>query len=616
MNRNTLLVVLTIALAVAASACSSSSPTITISTPPPASLEINGSASIAATTTHDSGEGVDWSCAPAGSCGTLNPTHTASGASTVYTAPSASGTVTITAASTKKASVTATATVTINPVATVSDLTGTYTFFANGYDINGAPVSVAGSIALDGAGNVTGGEQDEFDLSAVTPIATADPIMPASGAYTVGDDGRGSLAITPTTATPYTLSFAVVNSDHALIIQFDDNATTAGSLDLQTSTAVPANGGYSFASLDSADAFVFGGVVTSDGTSTFTDPSDADDDFQGTAFIDFDASGGGFSPTDASGRGTLTLFDETFGSTLQFAYYVVGPEAFRIVQIDGNTFLAGSMYGQGSTSGAFTTASLGTVVFGQAGQTDQGLGFYSAAGQFATDGTSAFSTGVADANLGDGTPVLAGDLTAGTLYSVFTDGYTGIVLGADLDATVPTLQNFGAYLVDPALNVTDPNNTSGGGGGLMLDLDGDSLGAGFVTPQTAGGSFAGNFATQQDAIYNTGGFNLAYDLVGQFVSDGVSSFTGLVDQNDLFNTMLNPGVTISGTFTADAANPGRSTATVTVNGAATPAAISIYAASSSLQVHIDTDTTATTSGSPPVTVFTGTIALGVNEQQQ
>src|SRR5580700_10805413 len=176
MNRKTLLIFVTIALAVVASACSSSSPTITISTPPPASLEINNSASIAATTTHDSGAGIDWSCAPAGSCGTLNPTHTASGASTVYTAPSASGTVTITASSTKKASVTATATVTINPVATVSDLTGVYTFYANGWDAaNSAPYSVAGSVMLDGSGNITGGEQDFFDLFTPTLI-TADPI--------------------------------------------------------------------------------------------------------------------------------------------------------------------------------------------------------------------------------------------------------------------------------------------------------------------------------------------------------------------------------------------------------------------------------------------------------
>ena len=137
MNRKTLLIVLTVAVAFIASACSSPSPTVTITTAPPATLEINQSATIAATTTHDSGEGVDWSCAPAGSCGTFNPTHTASGATTVYTAPSASGTVTITATSTKKASVTATSTVTITPIASSSTLSGQYAFYISGFDAGG-----------------------------------------------------------------------------------------------------------------------------------------------------------------------------------------------------------------------------------------------------------------------------------------------------------------------------------------------------------------------------------------------------------------------------------------------------------------------------------------------
>ena len=287
MNRKTLLIVLTIALAVVASACSSSSPTITISTPPPASLEINGSASIAATTTHDHGAGVDWSCAPAGACGTLSPTHTDSGASTTYTAPSASGTVTITASSTKKPSVTATATVTINPVATVGDLTGTYTFYINGFDSAfGAPYSVVGSVTFDGAGNITGGEQDLFDTGSDT-IINADPIVAGSGVVTVGDDGRGSITITPTTAAPETLSITVVNSSHALIEEFDLGATSAGSLDLQTApTSVPTNGN-AFTLLDIDDAFVFGGVVTSDGTSTFT-AGEADDDVAGGTNLGFD----------------------------------------------------------------------------------------------------------------------------------------------------------------------------------------------------------------------------------------------------------------------------------------------------------------------------------------
>jgi len=601
MNRKTLLVVLTVAFAVVASACSSPSPTVTISTPPPASMEINSSASIAATTTHDSNEGVTWSCSPS-PCGSFNPTTTLSGATTVYTAPSTSGSVTITATSNKKATVTATATVTITPVATVADLTGTYTFYINGWDFNGAPYSVAGSVALDGAGNVTSGEQDYFDLSSGN-IFPADPIVAGTGTVTIGDDGRGSITLTPTAAPPETLSIAVVNSNHALIEEFDSNATSAGSLDLQTAPTSLPTGGNAFSMLDTTDAFVFGGVVTSDGTSMFT-TGEADDDFQGGVNFSFTTGGGFSTANDAAGRGTLTLDDATFG-TLEFAYYVVGPEAFRLIQIDGVTFAAGSMYGQGSATPAFSAASLtGSFVFGQAGETFSGFGLYSAAGQFTTDATSAFTAGVADANLGDGTPVLAGDLTAGSFYGVLASGYGAIALPG---TTTDGLANFGVYLTDPALNIADPNNAGGGGGALMVNLDTNTFGNGYLVPQVAGAVSPGNLAFNEDGAYvnsTTGSF---FDLVGQVFSDGTSAFSGLADFNDVLNTGLNPAVSFTGTITADSANPGRSTVVSTLNGSTTPNNLTVYQASSALGLYVDVDSSASA---------VGTVAIGAIEAQQ
>ena len=227
MNRKALLIALACTVAMFLSACGGggghttppATPTISITTAPAAMLEINGSTPVAATVANDStNAGVDWTCTPTGSCGSFNPAHTASGASTTYTAPSASGMVTITADATAMSSVTATASVTVNPIATASDLTGTYTFYANGFAASGAPISVVGSVALDGAGDITGGEQDYFDSTTPSVIA-ADPITAATAAYTVGNDGHGTITITPTTAAPETLSFTVVNNNHALIIE-------------------------------------------------------------------------------------------------------------------------------------------------------------------------------------------------------------------------------------------------------------------------------------------------------------------------------------------------------------------------------------------------------------
>jgi hypothetical protein len=101
--------------------CNNQPITVTLSTPPPASIPVNGTATIAATVLHDSRMGgVTWSCTPGNSlatCGSFSSTTTASGATTIYTAPPGAGSVTITATSVTNPMKTASATVTVNAVA-------------------------------------------------------------------------------------------------------------------------------------------------------------------------------------------------------------------------------------------------------------------------------------------------------------------------------------------------------------------------------------------------------------------------------------------------------------------------------------------------------------------
>jgi hypothetical protein len=614
MNSKTLLAAVAIAIPMLVTGCSSNPKTpppgpgtITISTAPPASMEVNQSATIAATATGDlTTAGVDWSCTPVGTCGTFNPAHTASGGTTVYTAPRTAGPVTIIAASTETPATTATASVTITAVATATNLTGTYTFFANGEDANQVPTSVAGSIVINGTtGMVTGGEQDYFD-DAVPTIFPSDPIT--GGTIVVGSDGRGTLTLTPTSAPAETFSITVVNNKHILITEFDTQVTSDGALDLQTApTSVP-TGGNAYALLDASDANAFGGVLTSNGT--IATATESDDDLIGAVDFDFLTMTIAFTPPDPSGRGTVTFVDPNFNGAAPFtlAYYVVGPEAFRLIEFDGVGFATGSMYGQGT--GTFSGASLGSkFVFGQAGieAPGTGIGSYSAAGQFAGNGTTAFASGVADVNLGDGTPVLAGSLTAGTgtSYFVNADGYAGVVLTGGTGANTDGLANFGFYLTDPAINVADPNSTSGGGGAVMLDLDANDIGVGIVAPQATTPTFSGNYAISLDGFFITT-TDSYFSLLGEVTSDGTSKVAGLADYNE-GEIALNPGVTLAGTYTADATNAGRSTMQLTINGAATPNNLTLYQASSALVLQIDVD-----SPSPAV----GTIGFGVFEQQQ
>jgi hypothetical protein len=582
----------------------SSAPSVSLTTAPPSMATVNQTALIAASVSNDSSNaGVDWSCSPTPSCGTFTPAHTASGATTVYQAPDASGSVTITAASTKAPTKTASSTVTIGGPS-VSALTGTYTFFAAGVNTNYNPSNVAGSIALDGNGNVTGGEQDRADLNAGVNAGGTSPDVITGGTITMGSDGRGTLTVTATAWGTETFSITWVNYNHLLITQFDGNATSEGSMDFQTAPSSVPNGGNAFALGEPPYTyFSFGGVITSDGTNITA--GEADDNYANSS-PDFDfnpAVSSAIAPPDAAGRGTILLYDAYYNADLQFAYYVVGPEAFRLVEIDATDCLVGSMFGQGSTAGNFTTASLkGSFVFEQNGWTNPA--WFAVAGQFTADGTSTFSSGQMDVNDGNDAPYLAADIS-GSTYGVNPDGYGSIALSPTNGSY---LANIGIYLVDPAINITDPNTPLDGGGALITQLDdttsasgaGSGPAAGFAAPQSTGASFSGNYAFNQDG-YGDLANGQSYDLIGQLNSDGTSSLTGTADFNDLFGTGQSSGLSVAGTFAADNSHPGRSTAQVTLNGSTTADSLTLYQAGGNLLLHVDiTDSS--------------TVALGVVEK--
>ncbi len=93
--------------------------TVSFATPPPATLGVNSSVTVSANVANDNTDaGVDWTvtCGTPGSCGSVNPAHTASSGATVYTAPSSvpfGSTVTITATSTANSAGTVSGNVTI-----------------------------------------------------------------------------------------------------------------------------------------------------------------------------------------------------------------------------------------------------------------------------------------------------------------------------------------------------------------------------------------------------------------------------------------------------------------------------------------------------------------------
>src|ERR1700693_321616 len=522
---------------------------VSISQTPPGILAPSATAQITATIT-GTGEGVTWSCSPgnsASTCGSFNPSTTTTGVATTYTAPpTAVGNVSITATSLKNAAASASVNVTIT---TSAGLAANYSFYLSGFDNSTSLVySLAGSVAVASNGTVTG-EQDFNDGSGLTSPEPGGDMITGGNLSFDPTTGLGTLTLNTNNKHlgvngTETLSLNFVNSDHALIIQADGFATSSGSFDLQTLPSTPA-GGYSF-TLSGAGSTgtttFYGGGFSLSGTSLTSGIFDENHGGHATTNHSFT---GTLSSADSFGRGTLT----GTGIAGTIVYYIVGPEALRLIDVDTAGTLVGSAFGQGN--GNFTVASQNSVFSVQSNLA--GFILYSAVGEIFPAGAN--FTGVADVNeaaVGSGDAVSI----SGT-FSVGTNGYGSLDITSGNFGDVST---FGVYATDPNLNINDPNNTAfGGGGAVVVDLDTNVAGSGVMVPQTdnATASFTGGYALGlQDTVIVPGEF----DFVGNATASGTTfSGTGtLSDPALLFQVaQVNPGTTFSDTISPDGANQGR-----------------------------------------------------------
>jgi len=557
-NRKLLLVIL-VAFSTAYFAGCSSNPkhlSITITTAPPASIAPGASVQIAATETGTMAS-IDWTCTPgnsAATCGSFSPTPTTSGQSTMYTAPpTAVGAVTITATSEAKGAPSASANVTIQAN---QGIAGNFAFYMTGLDQNQDSYSLAGAVLIDSDGNLTG-EQDFNDGFMIT---ASDQIT--GGTLSVNADGSGTLTLVTADASvgvagteTFTVNF--VNNSHALIIE-SDGSTSSGSLDLQTLPST-LSGGYSFAVTGvgpSGEGVAAGGVFTITGN-TAAGTFDRNDAINGpvtnTTFL-----GATLGVVDNFGRGTLT--NGPFGTNGVF--YTINQNAIRVIDMDTTDSAVGSAFSQGTAT--FSNSSLGNSVFIDQGNFAESF-LFAAVGQIAPSGGN--FTGVADINeQGTGAPDFSEAAGIAGTYTISiggTNGYGNLTINP---ATLQDVTEFGIYMVDASININDPNNTSGGGGALIVDLSTNVLGVGSLVPQTTG-SFSGNYALGFQDFFpggpppptNSG----EADFVGNATAGATLAGSGTIsDPREILNNAMVDSVTFSGaTITADATNAGRFTIT-------------------------------------------------------
>jgi hypothetical protein len=513
--------------------------------------------------------------------GVNTATTNASGVATsaVFTANGTAGAYTVTAS----------ATGTSTPASFSLTNTGAnYSFYLSGLEaINGGPnfYALAGSVNIDANGNVLAGKQDYNDGFGLTSPDSGDTIT--GGTLTVDGTGQGTLTlITDHTALGVsgteTLGVQFVNTNHALIVQFDGTATSSGSMDLQTLPST-LSGGYAF-TLSGVDpgynSLVAGGVFSISGTAMQSGLLDVDDAGAVTLGTPFT---GTISAPDAFGRGTIT----GTGIAITIKYYIVGPEAIRIIDVDPSVLgvdsdsFVGSAFGQGA--GAFSNASLGSSVFGV--ESNLFGVSYAAAGMFTTVPGSGTFQGVADNNK---VGVVQSGATISGTYSIASNGYGSLTITPGDLGDVSAL---GIYMTDPNLNLNDPNNTTSGlGGALVADMDVSLNSTGVLTPQTdtSPASFAGNYAFGSQAH-----FGLEFDFVGQgSVTGGALSGTGLVSDPFAFFSAspANSGVPFAGTATQT--NAGRYTiplAISVVSGSPVDFSVVIYQASGGQLFWLDED---------------------------
>src|SRR5437667_307969 len=362
----------------------------------------------------------------------------------------------------------------------------------------GGTASVAATVSNDTAGagvswsctpsSACGSFNPVSTASGASTTYTAPSAVPAGGTvvildgtYSIDASGHGTMRLHTANLETLVFSFVLTSASHALIVEADGDPAS-GTMDLQqpagaSFTAGQISGNYSFAmeGVDNSGAFKYlslAGSFAADGIGSLT--AGTLDTNNGGAFSTTSFTGS-FTAPDSNGRGTMHV-----NTGRSFVYYIISSKALRVFEGDNISFVGGSAYARGS-AGSTIAALSGKFVYQHHGWSSPGRTV--TAGQFSADGTGRITAGVSDSNFGGSpTKVNIGRSVTGTY--LISGSPSGTLTLSDAAGT----STFNLYLVDPALNILDPSNSSGGGGALLLHTDASVVGTGILIPQVVSGS--------------------------------------------------------------------------------------------------------------------------------
>ncbi len=283
-------------------------------------------------------------------------------------------------------------------------LHGPFALSLSGIDSSQNSFQAAGSLNLDGAGNVTAGILDSNDGGATSLN------QPFTGSYSVAGNGRGTLALNTSSAT-LNFAFYVVDSTHLKLVEIDSSPVFSGDAFLQQGAFSNASvsGQYAFTLGGSAGGpFAAGGVFSADGAGAITSGVQ---DINRNGGVGQNISLSGSYSVAPNGRGTFTI-----NSNAGTAHFVVYPSSggLLMLQTDSSTTASGTAFRQPLTGFAPTTiqGNYGMILsgFNNSGEID-------AIAQVSADGNGRM-TGAIDINNNG----LAQDFALVTTYSVGANG--------------------------------------------------------------------------------------------------------------------------------------------------------------------------------------------------
>jgi len=304
-----------------------------------------------------------------------------------------------------------------------TELSGRYAFLLSGYDTHGNRVAAAGSFVADGAGGITGGVEDLNDRGG-TPQAS---LAINSGTYSVGADNRGTITITNSSGSTYTMAIALGNlvggtAEKGSAVEFDSSGyLMSGVIEWQSSASflkqdITGNYAFGFTGSDMAGSrLAVAGQFTADGSGGITGGQfDANDDGTPTAAAAI-AGTSTYSVDTTTGRCAVTLDGVSPAPTVYVAY-IISDSRLLVLSMD-----------TASTSGLVT------------GEIDAQAG-----GPYSNSSLSGPVVMGVEASAADGSPVTMGVVTFDG------SGNAGFSMDQDNAGTLTTVTGSGTYTTPDA----------------------------------------------------------------------------------------------------------------------------------------------------------------------